>query len=189
MLSVYAEDVNDIFIYQEGKEQTVPVYNGVIELEKKPFSIRVYNKKYDWDAKQAYTTQIAVLLSKDRWEKVKSGGKVEKSSYFSGGSAFAITQENRYNALFFSDSDDDYIGGSHNIRYATKKDNQTADLLKKVGDYYKLAFKVDTLYLGSKMIKIENSEIQNLYFMIFSDKNLDGVMDEDELTKFIVRLN
>ena len=186
MFDASAENVNDYFIYQAGHQQKIPVYNGVLRLRNEPFSIRFYNKKYDFEAKKPYTTKISVLLSKDKWDEVESAGKVEDSPYFDGGSAFAITPEHRYNALFFSDMDADYLGGSHYIRYGEREENQTADLLKKVGDYFKLTFDVDTLYLDSKMIGIEESGLPHLYFMIFNDKNLDGIIDEDELIKFIV---
>lgn len=189
MAKASAENVNDYFIVQEGHQQTVPVYNGVIRLKYLPFSIQFYTKKYDWDAKKPYTTKIAVLLSKNKWDKVESGGKVEDSAYFEGGSAFAIARDYRYNALFFSDMDDDYLGGSHNMRYGEKKENKTADLLKQTGDYFKLTFDVNTLFIDSRMIKIEDSEIQNLFFMIFSDRNLDGIIDEDELIKFIIHFD
>jgi len=186
VVGVSAQDVNDYFIYQEDREQKVPVYNGVIELLKEPFSIRLYNKKYDWDAKQPYTTKISVLKSKDVWKRVKTGGKAEKSLFFDGGSAFAITPKHRYSALFFSDVDASYIGGSHNIRYGNKDEDKTADLLNKVGDYFKLEFKVDNFF-DKQNIKIEDSKISVLYFLIFSDKDLDGIIGEDELTKFKIK--
>ena len=181
------QDVNDYFIYQNGKEQTVPVYNGVITLERSPFSLRFYNKKYNWDAKEPYVVKLSVLRSKKEWKKIKTGKKVEESLFFQGGSAFALTRNNNYNALLFSDADNTFIGGSHHLRYGEgENDLKTVLILRTDGLFDKMEFKIDTLFLDKKMVPVSDSTLPALYFAALNDKNLDGIIDEDELLKFVI---
>ena len=183
-----AQDINDYFIYQDGYEQKVPVYNGVINLQREPFSIRFYNKKYNWDAKQPYVVKLSVLRDKSKWKKIETGKKVEDSLFFQGGSAFAVTQDENYNALFFSDSDKAFIGGSHHLRYGEGKDDlRTAPIIKTDGVYDKMEFKIDAFFIANKIVKISDSNLSVLYFVALNDKNLNGIIDEDDLIKFVIR--
>ena len=183
-----SQNVNDYIVYQDNQEQKVPVYNGVINLNRAPFSFRFTNKEYDWEVKRPYAVHLSVLKNKAEWEKIESGGEVEKSLFFNGGAVFAFTQKRTYGALFFSDKDKDYIGGNHLLAY--EKANLTAvNLLESYGDYYRLEFNVDNFFIDTEFVKITDSVLSKFYVAIFNDSNLDKIIDEDELTKFIIRFN
>jgi len=181
------QNVNDYIIFQDGIEKTVPVYNGVITLERDAFSIRFYNKKYNIDKKETYDVKLAGFINEREWNKVKSGLEVEKSPFFDGGSAYAVTQEGAYNGFFFSDGDDDYLGGSHHLVYG-HPELKTALLLKKAGDHFKLEFKVEYLFIKEQLVKVADTRLSEFYIALVNDTNLDGIVDEDELTKVVIKL-
>ena len=181
------QNINDYIIFQDGVEQIVPCYNGIITLERDTFSIRFYNKKYNIGKNEAYDVKVAGFLNAQEFFKIKPGLVLEKSPFFQGGSAFAVTREGFYNAFFFSDGDDDYLGGSHLLVYGDP-DLKTASLLKAVNDYYKLEFKVEYLFINKQRVKLSDTSLSEFFLVFVNDHNLDGIVDEDELTKVVIRL-
>jgi len=180
------QNINDYFIFQDDKEQTVPVYNGVITIERTPFSIRFFNKQFDKN--NAHYVRLSVFTNKEHWKRIKSGIDQEKSPYFNGGSSFVFSNANyTYDGIHFSNED----GGSHFLSYEDTK-VKALNRLKKVGEYYKLEFKIDTFILGAfgekrTPEKVADSKFPEIYLALFNDKNLDNQIDEDELTKFTLK--
>ena len=179
------QNINDYIIFQSGEEQTVPVYQGVVTIKRDAFSIRFFNKKYNEKKNKSYDVRLAGFLKKHEWGKIESGLEIEKSSFFQDGSAYAITQEGNYNGFFFSD-EDDYLGGSHHLVYG-HPDIKTASLLKKEGEYFKLEFKIESLFLKGKLVRIADTSLSEFYIVFLNDINLDGIADEDELTKVVIK--
>ncbi len=181
------QNVNDYIIYQDGAEKIVPVYSGVITLERDAFSIRFYNKKYNNEKKYSYEVKIAGFLNEREWRKIEPSLTIEKSPVFSEYSSYALTQERNYNGFFFSDGDDDYLGGSHHLIYG-HPELKTVSLLETVGEYFKLEFKVESLFIKNKLIKVADTKLSTFYIVLINDQNLDGIVDEDELTKLTIKL-
>lgn len=180
------KNMNDYIIFQDGVEKVVPVYNGVITLERDAFSIRFYNKKYNKDKKETYGVKVAGFLTKREWSKIKSGLEIEKSPVFDENSSYALTQGGIYNGFFFSDGDE-YLGGSHHLIYGHPELN-TVLLIKKSGEYFKLEFKIEYLFIEEKLVKIADTRLSEFYIAFVNDTNLDGIVNEDELTKVVIKL-
>jgi hypothetical protein len=187
------EHAYDYFIYQNNNEQIVPLYNGVITIDKAPFSIRFYNKYFDQKNYKTYQVRLAVFNDKESWKAIVADVNKDKSPYFIEGSALVFSNKNyTYDGVRFTN---DKEGGSHYLPYGDTPVN-ALNLLKKEGEYYKLEFKIDTFILGSykekgrfkdKRVKITDSNISEFYLALFNDVNLDNYIDEDELIKFTVK--
>lgn len=172
-------NVDDVILFQNGKE-IILNKNQILEIEKSKFSFRFFNHPYNSAIKQFYNARIAVFLDEDGFEKTKIGMERKDTYYFYDGTAMAAFESNFYESIFVSEEANHYL-------YYENESNRRLDLLKKEGELQQLEFSISSMYLEDVLYKIEDYPRSNLLFMIFIDRNLNNIVDENELHKLTLK--
>lgn len=170
---------NSILLYQNGKE-TVIAKVDQITIKKNNFSLRFYNKMYNPKTKEFYAAQIAAFLEPKQLETAKIGMKINDVIYFGPGSGMATHRSGKYECIFFK-------YGHHYLMYNNESDKRL-NLLKSENELHKFEFEINSIKFKDKEVSLSETTISTLYFAILIDRNLNGIIDENELTKMTVNL-
>lgn len=170
-----------VSIVQKDQETIIKNENQTLQLKADEFSIRFFNKKYDYENNQPYAAQIALFTEKEILNNISVGMDKEMISYFRIGTGIAASRENRYDEIYI----DPKI--HHYITYDPVEENKRADLISKKGDMLHLDFPVLALYMNDTTIPMNEIEMNQLYLIILIDINLNSIIDNGELTKVILK--
>lgn len=166
---------NDVTFIQGDSFYVVSSESDSIELERKPFSIRYFGKRYNPDQRQFYVAQIAVLDNRKDIGVLTVGMSRENTTYFEPGSGMAPGYNGKYDTLFVSDK------GHHYLLYESENDHRVG-LISKKANILELEWKISGVNFNqTKNLSFNEMKNSTLYFVILLDRNLDGVIDEGEL--------
>ncbi|MBP2832263.1 hypothetical protein J8281_08700 [Aquimarina sp. U1-2] len=173
-------DTNKIYFVQNNTIQSGSgvVYN--IQLNRDEFEIHFFNKEYIREKQLLYAAQIAALPSKDELDAIKVGMQKTETTCFIPGTGMAA-KENGYTALVIN------AEGHHYLKYTPDAINR----VKKVGEkngLHQLAFSVKAIDDKYSEAPIKSSKVKTLYLAIFIDRNLDGIINKEDLTKVTISL-
>jgi len=175
-----ANKYNNIYFFQHGKEQKINEFPEIINMDKNEFSIRFYNKKYNSGTKEFNATHIAALLDKNLFDKINIDVSTENISCFAPATGMAAGNSG-YDALIFDSA-------GHHYLFYEDEDNKRLQLLEKGNVFHKLEFVVNRLYYNEQEIDIKDSDLEEFYLAIFTDRNFNEIIDKNELTKLVIRL-
>ena len=173
-------DYNNVFFYQNGKETLLSKVDS-INIEKNNFSLRFYNKKYNSETKEFYSIQIAAFLDIQELDKIKIGMAKQDLNCFEPGSGMAPSMSGKYENIFINNS------GHHYLMYEDTS-SKRLNLLKSEGEYYKFEFEINGIRKDKKDVSMKETEFSKFYLAILIDRNLNGIIDENELTKLIINI-
>lgn len=166
---------NDVAFVQGDSIYVVSAESDTIELERKPFSIRYFGKRYNPDQRQFYVAQIAVLDNRKDIGVLTVGMSRENTTYFEPGSGMAPGYNGKYDTLFVTDK------GHHYLLYESENDHRVG-LISKKANILELEWKISGVNFNqTKNLSFNEMKNSTLYFVILLDRNLDGVIDEGEL--------
>ena len=168
-------------VYQNNKNRPVKKLSKTIKLDKKPFSLRFYNKKYDPENKKFYTAQIAAFIEKSEFDKVKVGLAKNKLPCFSPGSGIAANKSGKYEFLYFNNE-------GHHYAYYKNSESKRLRLLKNFGNLLQLEFDINSMAYNNKKVKINQTNLKEFYLAFFIDKNLNGIIEKGELNKLTIKI-
>ncbi len=179
--SLSARDKTSISIYQNGAEKVIAPGQTSVDLKRDPFSIRFFNKAYNGEAQEFNSTQVAALLSKEELAMVKSGIRTEDVSFFAPGSGMAPASSGAYDLLIFNNY-------GHHYLFYENENSKRVTFLEDHGDYKKLEFPINNLLVDNEEVAMENIALNEFYLVIFTDRNLNKVIETEELYKLTVKL-
>ena len=174
-----ASSIEELFIFQNGKEKIIN--SESITIDKKEFSLRLFNEKSNLSSDKFNVTRVASSLNSEEFDTIKIEMQIEDSQYFSFGSAFAVDLELGHSLLFVEDI------GSNSLFYDNEK-AKSLNLLEKGDPYYKLEFKIAGFFLDQKAVSIADTHIDQFYLAILNDRNDNGIINKGELTKLTINL-
>jgi hypothetical protein len=160
---------------QEGKVFEITSATGAIALDKKPFSIRFYNRRYDEANEKYYAAQIAVLNKPDNG--IEVGMERDEIPFLAGGTGIATSLDD--GTLFLSED------GHHYLYYGSEEDRMV-HLISKHGEWLKLEWRIKGFFADDTDSNIEDLKYKQLYFIFLFDRNLNDKIDEGELKKVVV---
>ncbi len=169
------EDINTIYLFQNGIEKKLLNFEKAIEIKRKPFSLRFFNKAYDGKNKKFHSVQIAALLDKKELNEIRVGMKIDDATCFSPGSGLSADKDG-YKTLYFGNF------GHHYLFYENEQ-SKRLNLLKKRGEFLKLEFNINSFTLDGKKYSINDFELDSFYLALLNDVNLNGIIEINELTK------
>ena len=181
-----AED-QPIYIYQSRKEQRITKKADTINLKKKSFSIRSYNRVRDLN--NYNTTQIAVFLTDSNFKKITTGVPTKNTPCFSPGTGYAMHVDGS-DKYFLFETDN---SPGHHYLYYENLNSRRLNLIEDLGDLLKLEFEVNQFHIRNldntiTEIPISNTDIEKFYLAIFMDYNLNDTIDVGELHKLTIHL-
>ena len=172
-------NIESVFLYQDGKEILLSK-NQSITINRDEFSIRFYNKKYNSDTREFYCAQIAAFLNLEDLKKIKVGEKKENLSCYKPASGMAAGR-NGYEFLIFNKN------AHHYLMYENQK-NRRLNLLETKGLDNKFEFEIKGIISNKKKIEMSETQLSEFYLSILIDRNLNGIIDENELTKLTIKI-
>jgi len=179
--TTHENNSSKLIIFQNNTEIPIKNLSETVEIERKKFSLRFYNKKYKPENKEFYSAQIAAFLNPNELDKIKIGMKKTDLSCFKPGSAMAPARSGKYETLIFNNN------GHHYVIYENPE-NKRLNLIDDSGKLLKLEFEINSLYYNNKEVKMENTELNKFYIAFLIDRNLNGIIDKGELNKLTIKI-
>jgi hypothetical protein len=168
-ISVRCAAQSDIWI-EQGNRKIIIKKSTSVQLKKAPFTIGFSLKEYHLNSKNA----IRIAAFSEEPNKIKSGTPVKSLAYFAPGTGWAGYPDAEYSSLIIDDI------GHHYIFYSDEKERR-AHLVERNGEWLDLTWTISRIsYKDKNELPIDQSNIQSLYLMLISDKNLDGKLDKKE---------
>ena len=172
---------NGLIIFQNGVETSVNNLSETIEIDKKEFSLRFYNKKYDSENKEFHSAQIAAFVDKSEFDKVKVGLSKADIPCFEPGSGMAPDKSGKYETLIFNNNGDHYT-------IYENPESERLNLLEDSGKFLKLEFEINSLYYDTMEVKMTDTKLKEFYIAFLIDRNLNGTIDKGELKKLTFKI-
>jgi hypothetical protein len=172
--------INQISLFQNGIETALNESFETIEVDKKAFSLRFYNKAYMDKNERFYSAKIAAFLNIDELNKVKTGMMMKDLPCFEPGSGIAADTTGKYESLYFNNK------GHHYTLYENSE-SKRLNLIGKSGGYLKLEFEIKSLYYNEKEYKMNETKLKEFYLAFLIDRNLNGKIEPGELKKLVIK--
>jgi len=166
---------NNVTFIQGDSTYVVSADRDTIEIDRKPFSIRYFGKRYNPDQRQFYAAQIAVLDNRKDIGVLTVGMSRENTTYFEPGTGMAPGYNGKYDTLLVSDK------GHHYLLYESENEHRVG-LISKKANILELEWKISGVNFNqTKDLSFREMKKTTLYFIILFDRNMDGIIDEGEL--------
>lgn len=166
---------NNVTFIQGDSVYVVSADRDTIEIERKPFSIRYFGKRYNSEQDQFYAAQIAVLDNRKDIGVLSVGMSAENTTYFEPGSGMAQYENCNDYIMAVNES------GHHYLIYENES-HRRVDLISKKANILELQWNVSGVnFRQTKDLSFSEMKKSTLYFVIFLDRNLDDIIDEGEL--------
>lgn len=167
----FLQDVNQIHL----NKKTETVF-----LKRKPFSVKFMNEKYDEETSQFYSMKVAILSNPNDTLILATEKKIDNIPFFEPGSGMAPGVNNMYDTIFITNN------GSHYIIYDGVNDNR-AYLISEENKILQLEWKILAANYKDKFFQFDKLKLSTLYFVILIDKNLNDIIDDNELNIVILK--
>lgn len=166
---------NNVTFIQGDSIYLVSADRDTIEIDRKPFSIRYFGKRYNPEQKQFYAAQIAVLDNRKDIGVLTVGMSTENIAYFEPGSGMAQNENCNDYIMAVNES------GHHYLIYENES-HRRVDLIAKKANILELQWNVSGVnFRQTKDLSFSEMKKSTLYFVIFLDRNSDDIFDEGEL--------
>ena len=128
-LSCFGQEniTNSITFIQGDSLYKINKSSDTIRLDRKPFSIRYFGKRYDDKNEKFYSARVAVLDNPNDTLSLKIGQKTKDIPYFEPGTGMAPGENNMYYTIFITNS------GHHYLTYESEKEKRV-NLISKNKD-------------------------------------------------------
>ena len=171
-------------MFQAGRIQHIR-NQGTYRLKKQPFAFMLPLRPYDSKNNKLYSARIACSTN-PKILKMPTGISLDndpRSAFFAGGTGLATSDSGRYDALHLTS-----FPSHHYIVYNdTNKMMQRAQVARKFGDgHLELMFDISKINTGRRDIPLKNIKIRKLFFVVYTDTNLNRIIDEEEIYRFTV---
>ncbi len=153
-----------------------------ISLDRKAFALRYFCRQYDEKKEKFYSAQIAILENPNDLSFLKIGQSVNDVPYFEPGTGMAPGINDMYDTIFISNI------GHHYLIYENEK-NKSVFFVSRSKDVLELEWKIAASFYEQRNIQFSELKLEYLYFVVFIDKNLNKIINEDELKIIKVKFN
>ncbi len=168
-----------ITFLQGDSSYIVFIDNDSIKIERKPFSVRFFCKKYEEKNEKFYSVQVAILDECYDTLLLKVGQKTINIPFFEPGTGMAPGENNMYDSIFISNE------GHHYLTYENDKEKRVF-LISSNENILELEWKIFGAFYRDNSVSFSDLKLPFLYFIVFADRNLNGIIDNNELKKIKV---
>jgi hypothetical protein len=163
-------------IYQKGKKIYLSEEYTQIELKRQAFTIRFYNSRYTDD--RYYATRIAIFTDKTLLDKAQAGLKDSEVPYLAPYTGLAADSLG-YSAIFLD-------GEAHHYLYYKDEQDRRVKLVSESQGVLELEWSPHSFYIDGQDKEFSEAGVDRMYMVIYSDRDLDGVIDQHELRKVAI---
>ena len=166
---------NNVKFIQGDSLFVVTAFSDTIELERKPFSIRYFGKRYNAEQRKFYAASIAVLENIKDIGHLTVGMSTSKTTYLEPGSGMAAASDGYGDTLLVTAT------GHYYLFYETESEKRV-NLISKKANILELEWNISGFDLSETTDRsFSRMKKSTLYFVIFFDRNSDEIIDEGEL--------
>ncbi len=173
-------DAHQIYFIQNGEVKTGSGYEYTVTLKKQEFAIQFFNKEYDLENEVLYAAQIVALSSKEELDAIQVGMQKSETACFAPGTGIAAERDG-YSSLIINPT------AHHYLTYKANEINRVRKVGEKNG-VHKLVFDVKAITYNKVETKVSAAKINTIYLAILIDRNLDGIINKEDLTKVMLSL-
>jgi putative cell wall-binding protein len=166
-----------IEILQGGTSIAIKNQSQEINLKKSPFSIR-FNL-----AKQTEFFQIACLGNFGIFDRDITGLPCRDADYFNGSTGYVWYDDRPYDSM-------DISNYGHHVLYYHSNESRRADLVKDNENFNRLEWKINNITFNSAYdtaYALKDAPVNSLFLVLFTDNNLNKIIDPGEFAK--IKLN
>ena len=166
---------NNVTFIQGDSVYVVSAERDTIEIDRKPFSIRYFGKRYNAEQRKFYAASIAVLENIKDIGHLTVGMSTSKTTYLEPGSGMAAASDGYGDTLLVTAT------GHYYLFYETESEKRV-NLISKKANILELEWNISGFDLSETTNRsFSRMKKSTLYFVIFFDRNLDEIIDEGEL--------
>lgn len=148
--------------------------NDILIIERKPFTIRYFIKRYDVKKETFYAMHVAVLDNAQDTIGLYVGQKINEIEFFMPGTGLASSENGYYESIFITNK------GNHYLFYQDENDNRS-QLVSSLNNFLELDWHISSAIYQEQQYSIEMLKMQSLFFVFLKDNNLNEVVDTNEL--------
>ncbi len=161
-------------ILQGGKTIELTKTLSEITVKKQAFSIEFNSLASDLERRRFYATQIAISKNKEDLEYLILGKYISEIPFFKPGTGSAVRGPYEFYSLY----EGKY--GIHQYIVYEKEGEQRAKLISEKDNILRLKSDVNAIKMNGEIIPLNKLDVNELYLMLVSDRNLNGILDEGE---------
>lgn len=178
-INTTVEAHHEVYVIQ-GDNQELIKDNDIVDLRKGEFGIRFYNKKYNPDDGKYYAAMVAFSFDKNEFSNYKIGDSLNEIPYFKSGTGMATSGDGTAEPILVRK-------GAHNHLFYKNESERRVNLVKDLGnDFLELEYEVKGFYSKDNPDGIEKSDLESISVAILIDRNLNEMIDKDELHRFTI---
>ena len=145
-----------------------------ILIERKPFALRYFCKTYNEKKEEFNSAQIAVLENSADTNFLKVGKSTNGNPYFEQGTGMAPGNNEMYDTVFITNT-------GHNYLVYENEKKKRVFLISKGKNMLELEWRITAAHYEEKDVQFSELKLSTLYFVIYIDRNLNEIIDKDEL--------
>jgi hypothetical protein len=163
---------DSVYIFKPNRVDTVI-------LERKKFSIRAYSQQYE-EKKEKYPA-IQLAISPNLLDDTHVGQSLEETNSLHGTMGLAGHQKKVYDVFYIADKE------AHHYIYYENENSKRAHLISKENNLLELEFPIKKFNYKEKDLKPRQLPLKEVLLLVLINRNLNAVIDENELTRIVVR--
>ncbi len=171
---------NAITFVQEDSSKTVTLTADSITLDRKPFSIVYYGKRYNSQQEKYYAMQVAVLKDAADTSALGVGKSIAGIPYFGPGTGMAPGANGLYDIITVDNA-------AHHYLYYENEAERRVSRISIEYDLLELEWRISGVWLNDQEFTLAKFTLPALYFVFYDDRNLNEVIDPREIK--IVKVN
>ncbi len=175
-----SKNYNVITFVQEYGSKTITAATDSVQLDKMPFSILYYSKRYDSQREKYHSLKVVVFKELGDTSILSIGKSVNDIPYFESTKEIVPGSSGLYDS-FVVDST------AHHYLYYENEAERRVSRISIVNDLLELEWRISGVSIGDQDITLPELAISSLYFVFYADRNLNEVIDQGEIK--IVKVN
>lgn len=172
--SAQSKNYNVITFVQEDSSKTISLATDSVMLDRKPFSIVYYGKRYNSQQEKYYAMQVAVLKDAADTLSLGAGKNIAGIPYFEPGTGMAPGANGLYDAITVDNK-------AHHYLYYENEAERRVSRVSIAHDLLELEWKISGVWLNDQELTLAELTLPALYFVFFDDRNLNEIIDAGEV--------
>ncbi|MCT4616198.1 MAG: hypothetical protein N4A49_15175 [Marinifilaceae bacterium] len=174
--------VDGIYLYQNGVEIKVNSTYQAFTLANDSFSIRYLSPESDMENRKIYSAKMAGFVDVNELDKIQEGMRISDIICFKPGSGMAPNTTGKYDLFSLTNK-------AHHYLFYLNDKNKRVRLLEKQNNSLLLDFEISKIYVNRRQIDLFHMRGKEFYIAVLIDKNLNGIIEKNELFKFIIAID
>jgi len=169
-----SKDYTVISFVQNDSSKTVNKATDSVLLAREPFSVVYYGKRYDSQKEKYHALHVAVLKDAADTLMLALGKNIKDVPYFEPGTGMAPGANGLYDNIVIAND-------AHHYLYYENEAERRVSRISVAYDLLELEWRISGVWSDDQEITFQQLKFPALYFVFFADRNLNEIIDANEL--------